>query len=134
MSEQNVELVRKGIEAFNRQDLTAGLALWSDDGELDWSRSNGPLKGVYRGHDGLERFWKEFWATFEGVVIEPEEFIESGTDVVVVNTARIRGRDGIEVIAKSAFVFTVEDGLQTRLQMFQEKTEALQAVGLSEQA
>jgi len=43
----------------------------------------------------------------------------------------MRGRDGIEVIAKSAFVFTVEDGLHTRLQMFQERTEAFEAAGLS---
>ena len=50
MSEENVEIVRRGIEAFNGQELEASLALWSTDAEVGWSRSNGPLKGVYRGH------------------------------------------------------------------------------------
>ena len=42
------------------------------------------------------------------------------------------GRDGIEVVARSTFVFTVENGLQTRIQMFQERADALEAAGLSE--
>jgi len=49
MSEENVETVRRQNEAWNRQDLTAWLASFHPDGELDWSRSRGPLKGVYRG-------------------------------------------------------------------------------------
>ena len=40
----NIEIVRRGIEAFNRRDLTAALALWSSDAEIDWSRANGPFK------------------------------------------------------------------------------------------
>ncbi len=132
MSQQNVEVVRRSIDAFNRKDLTAALAPWTSDGELDWSRSNGPLKGVYRGHQGLETFWKEFWSTFEAVVIETHGVTQTGSEVVVPNTAHMRGRDGIEVIAKSAFVFTVDQGLLTRLRMFQEEADALQAVGLSE--
>ena len=132
MSEENVELVRRGIEAFNRRDLRASLALWSDDAEVDWSRSNGPLKGVYRGHRGLESFWHEFWSTFESVEIEAHGFRQTDSQVVVPNTAYMRGRDGIEVVAKSAFVFTLEHGLTTRLQMFQEQAEALEAARLSE--
>ena len=132
MSQENVEIVRRSIEAFNRRDLTAALALWDTDAELDWSRSTGPLKGVYRGHRGLETFWKEFWSTFEEVVLETHEFTQAGSEVVVPNTAHMSGRDGIKVIAESAFVFTVEQGLQTRLRMFQERAEALEAAGVSE--
>jgi ketosteroid isomerase-like protein len=51
---------------------------------------------------------------------------------VVPNTAHMRGRDGVEVIARSTFVYTVEDGQITRLRMFQERAEALEAAGLSE--
>jgi hypothetical protein len=103
------------------------LALWNPDGELDWS-----LKGVYRGHDGLESFWNEFWSTFEVVEIETDEFMEVGSGVVVPNTAHLRGRDGIEVVAKSTFVFTLESGLIARLQMFQGRAEALEALRRSE--
>ena len=59
-------------------------------------------------------------------------FAEAGSEVVVSNTAHVRGREGIEVVARSTFVFTVENGQITRLRMFQERAEALEAAGLSE--
>jgi len=130
--EENVESVRRHNEAWNRRDLTNWLASFSCGGEIDWSRSRGPLKGVYRGHRGLESFWHEFWSTFESVEIEAHGFRQTDSQVVVPNTAYMRGRDGIEVVAKSAFVFTLEHGLTTRLQMFQEQAEALEAARLSE--
>jgi len=128
MSEEIIEVVRRGFEAFNRRDLAAALALWSPDAELDWSRSKGPLKGIYRGHQGLESFWNEFWSAFQTVKIEIHEPTQIDRCVVVPNTAHMRGRDGIEVVARSTFVFTVENGLQTRVEMFQEQAEALEAV------
>jgi ketosteroid isomerase-like protein len=132
MSQENVEIVRRHIEAWNRRDLPTLLALWRSDAEIDWSRARGPLKGVYRGHREREAFWTEFWSTFEVVEVELSDFTETGPHVVALNTARMRGRYGIEVIARSAFVYTVEDGQITRLRMFQERAEALEAAGLRE--
>jgi len=132
MSPDKVEIVRREAQAFNRRDLTQALALWSPDGEIDWSHSLGPLKGIYRGHAGLETFWDEFWSTFEVVEVEIHGLTDVGGDVVAPNTARLRGREGIEVVARSTFVYTVESGQITRLRMFQERVEALQAAGLRE--
>ena len=132
MSEQNVEIVRRHTEAWNRRDLTAWLALFSSGAEIDWSRSRGPLKGAYRGRDELEVFWDAFWSTFEDVQVEMHGFTKVGSEVVVPNTAHIRGRQGIEVVARSTFVFTVENGQITRFRMFQERAEALEAAGLRE--
>jgi ketosteroid isomerase-like protein len=132
MSQENVEIVRRGIEAWNRRDLTTISAQWRSDGEIDWSRARGPLKGVYRGHAERETFWNGFWSTFEDVKLEPHGFTEAGSEVVVSNTAHARGREGVEVIARSTFVYTVENGQITRIRMFQERAEALEAAGLSE--
>jgi ketosteroid isomerase-like protein len=115
MSWENVEVVRTGIEAWNRRDLTAWLASFRPDGEIDWSRSRGPLKGVYRGHGELEAFWDAWWSMFEEIQLETHGFAEAGSEVVVPNTAHLRGREGIGVVARSAFVFTVEDGQVTCL-------------------
>ena len=133
MSEENVETVRRYNDAWNRRDLTAWLALLGSGAEVDWSRSRGPLKGVYRGPGELEVFWDAFWSTFEYVQVEYHGFTEVGSEVVVPNTAHVRGRQGIEVVARSTFVFTVENGRITRLRMFQDQAEALEAAGLSEQ-
>jgi ketosteroid isomerase-like protein len=51
MSEENVEIVRRSFEAWNRRDLTTWLTLYRSDAEVDYSRSRSPFKGVYRGHD-----------------------------------------------------------------------------------
>jgi ketosteroid isomerase-like protein len=132
MSQENVAIVRRGMEAWNRQDLTTWLAVFGSDAEIDWSRSRGPLRGVYRGHTELETFGDEWWSMFDDIRFETHGFTESGSQVVVPNTARLRGRDGIEVVARSTFVFTVEGGQITCLRMFQERDEALEAAGLSE--
>ncbi|MDF2691794.1 MAG: hypothetical protein K0S65_177 [Labilithrix sp.] len=55
-----------------------------------------------------------------------------GSDVVIASTARARGREGIEVITTSAFVFTVDDAQITRVRMYQDLADALAAVALSE--
>ena len=75
-------------------------------------------------------FFDDFWSTFQSGHFETYDVAEAGSEVVVSNTAHIRGRDGIEVNARSTFVFTVENGQVTRLRMFQERAEALEAAGL----
>ena len=133
MSQENVEVVRRHIETWNRRDLTTWLALYSPDAEIDWTRARGPLKGVYRGPGERETLWNEFFFTFEEAKIEtPQGFTDAGSEVVVSNTTHFRGREGIEVTASSTWVFTVENGQITRLRMFQERAEALEAAGLSE--
>jgi ketosteroid isomerase-like protein len=132
MSEKNVEVVRRHFAAWNHADMNAWVATFGADGEIDWLRSRGPLKGVYRGHRGVTTFWGEFWSTFEEVQVDVHGFTEAGSEVVVSNTAHMRGREGIEVSAKSTFVFTVENGKITRQRLFQERAEALEAAGLSE--
>ena len=132
MSGENVEAVWRLNEAWNRRDLITWLASFSSGGEIDWSRSRGPLKGVYCGRGELQIFWDAFWSTFEDVQVEYHGLTEVGAEVVVPNTAHIRGREGIEVVARSTFVFTVEKGRITRLRLFQERAEALEAAGRSE--
>jgi ketosteroid isomerase-like protein len=132
MSQENVEVVRRHSEAWNRRDLMTLFSLWRSDAEIDWSRSRGPLKGVYRGHRELETFWSEFWSTFEVVELELSDFRQTGPYVVASNTAHMRGRDGVEVTARSTSVYTVENGQVTRLRLFQERAEALEAAGLRE--
>jgi ketosteroid isomerase-like protein len=132
MSKENVEIVQQNLEAFNRRDLPTLLSLNGSDVEIDWSRSQSPFKGIYRGHREMETFFDVFWTTFEEVQLEPHDFTEAGSEVVVLNTAHMRGRDGIEVSARTALVYTVENGQITCLRLFDEEDEALEAVGLSE--
>ena len=124
--------MRQAIAAYNGRDLDAIRAINHPDVELDWSASRGLEAGIYRGAEEVIGFYENFLGTFEEVHIEADRFIESGNSVVVPNVARIRGRDGIETIARSAFVFEVRDGLIARIRLYQGTREALDALGLRE--
>jgi ketosteroid isomerase-like protein len=89
---------------------------------------------VYRGHGEIRAFMEGFLAAWDEVRIEivdgPVE-VEEGL-VITENVAHLRGRDGIEVQARSTWLITIRDGEQTSLTLYQTKQEALQAAGLRE--
>ena len=132
MSQENVEIVRRSLEAFARRDVEALRSLNDPGMELDWSESKGWLAGIYRGFDEALRFYEGYFQAFEATVIEPDHFIETDESVVVPNVAHQRGRDGIEVSARGTFVFTLRDRKIIRIRLYQETDEALKAVGLEE--
>jgi ketosteroid isomerase-like protein len=132
MSHENVEIVRRAIEAFNRGDFDAALQDVALDATIDFSRSRGPDAGVYVGHDAIRRFWTDMTEAFERHTMIPDEFLFHGEYVVVPITSRMTGRGGIEVEATTATVATLRDGRMVRWTMYQEKQEALKAAGLEE--
>jgi ketosteroid isomerase-like protein len=132
MSQENVDVVRRSLEAFTSRDVEALRSLNDPRMELDWSESKGWLAGVYRGFDEALRFYEGYFQAFEATVIEPDQFIEAGESIVVPNIAHQRGRDGIEVSARGTFVFTLRDHKIIRIRLYQETDDALKAVGLEE--
>jgi uncharacterized protein len=128
--EENIEVVRQTLDAYSRRDLETLRALSHPDVELDWSASRGSLADVYRGFDEAERFYAEYYETFEEIVVVPVRFVTAGDSVVVPNVAHQRGRDGIELSARSTLVFTLRAARITRTCLFQHEDEALMSVGL----
>jgi ketosteroid isomerase-like protein len=132
MSQQNIDVVRRSIEAYNKRDFEALELINDPDVELDWSASHGFQAGVYRGWEEVMGFYRNFLGTFEKVEVEPEHFVEAGDLVVVPNSAQVQGRDGIETTAHSALVFEVRGGRIARICLYQETGEALEAAGVEE--
>jgi ketosteroid isomerase-like protein len=134
MSQENVEIVRRSTDAYNRRDLEGILENWAPDAVLDWSNSRGFDAGVYRGHDEIRAVTQRFLANWDEVRIEivdgPVE-VEDGV-LITENVVYLRGRDGIEVQARSAWLITIRDGEQTSITLYQTKREALEAAGLKE--
>ena len=133
MSQENVEKVRRGFAEYNRGDVEGALQEWAPDAVWDWSNGHGFDAGVYRGRDEIRAFWQERSAAWEENRFEIVDLVEVGDDrVIVENVAYLRGRDGIEVEARSAWLVTFQDGEQISLTLFQTMREALEAAGLSE--
>jgi ketosteroid isomerase-like protein len=132
MSQENVEIVRRAIEAFSRGDLDAAVQDSDPDVEVDWSKSRGVEAGVYRGVEETRRFWATFHEAFEQIVVLLDELIEHGEHVIVCDRSRMWGRDGIEVAARNVTVATVRDGRIIAWRLCSDRDEALKAVGLEE--
>lgn len=131
MSKENVEIVRRQNEAFNRGDAGGVLEL-SDPSIEWWDREDDPGAGVHRGHDGLKTALEEL-ADLAELHIEPKEFIDAGDYVVV--PVRLTGRgqtSGVSFEEHEVHVFRLRDGKITELREYREKGEALEAVGLAE--
>jgi hypothetical protein len=129
MSQENVEIVRAVVDAVNRADWDAGFRPAAPGFEMDFSRALGPYRGVYR-LDQARGFVADFTATFESFQVEVDELIDAGEHVIFLGTLYFRGRDGIEATVSAKQVWTIRDGAGERLVMYQERQEALEAVGL----
>jgi ketosteroid isomerase-like protein len=131
MSQENVEVVRRALDAFCERDLEQVTRYWDPEIEIDWSRSPGVEAGVYRGLEPARGFVSTFLETFDRIVIVPYDVVAYGDHVVVPHRVRLSGRDGITVEARGVLVHTLRDGRVIGLTMYRERDEALKAVGLA---
>jgi ketosteroid isomerase-like protein len=130
MSRANVALVRAVVDAWNRGDIDDAISHCDPDFEIDFTRSIGPERGTYRGHDGFRKLVGSYLDVFDEITFEADHFIDAGDDVVMPHVGTVRHRDGITASVTSVFVWTVKDGRLTRFCMFNSRDEALAAVGL----
>jgi ketosteroid isomerase-like protein len=82
MSQEYVELHRRAIDAFNRRDLDAFLALTDPDVEFISRIVELEGGGPYRGHDGIRRWWEDLFGVFPDFSAKVEEVQDLG-DVTV---------------------------------------------------
>jgi ketosteroid isomerase-like protein len=131
MSEENVVVARRVIQALDRGDLSGAMKDAAADFVFDFSRSISPEQGVY-GRDDLPRLVETFFGDWESQRYEPGEFIEAGNRLITPMKTYLRGRDGIEVQTRFAWLWSFRDGRIERVTFFQDRAEALEAAGLSE--
>jgi ketosteroid isomerase-like protein len=131
MSQHDVQLVRRAMEAWNREDLDALIPL--SDPEVEFVSIFAGMEGrTYRGHDGLRRYFADMedaWAEF---IREIEEVRDAGSDQVVV-FFRLRGTaraSGVPVDERVTTVFHLRAGRLRRMVVYRDRDDALKAAGL----
>jgi ketosteroid isomerase-like protein len=137
MSEENVEIVRRLYDADERADLATVYSIL--DEEIEWDMARGPyaelgLDAIYRGHEGVRKFWREWFSVWGRVEFSYDEFIDAGEKVLVVLRQRMRGKlSGIELSMDSYVqAWTLSEGKVVRMEFFPTREEALEVAGLSE--
>ena len=132
MSQENVELVRRVCDAFNRRDIAAFLELLDPD--VEWVPILAVLEGrVYRGHEEIRGWIKDLATDWEFFEVSYEEMRDLGDRVLVFGHWRARGRtSGGQSEQPGTWLYEMKKGKVVRLQTFTNRDEALEAVGLSE--
>ena len=137
MSQETVELARRGFEAFNRIYTEGAPDFWELlDPEVEWIPMSALLmRTSYHGHAAVRQWIEEMrrdWTAFE---VRPERFIDLGDDrVLALGSWRAQGRKGGALldIPQAAWLVQIREGRLVAVRTFTERTKALEAAGLRE--
>ena len=134
MSQENVGIVRESWDAWLRGDLAGVLATCAPDVVWDLTHFREWPDAVYVGPAGVRQFLAEWLDVWDGFEVGVDEFrVAPDGRVVALAWQRGKGRhSGLAMEMKWAVILTVRKGLITRFDNYDERKEALEAVGLSE--
>jgi ketosteroid isomerase-like protein len=133
MSEENVDVLHQAIDAFNRRDLDAFLALCDPDVEFISYLAQVEGGDPYRGHDGVQDWWERLLAVYPDFRAEIEEARDLGDRTIA--RARVHGR-GVESDAPMDQTMwqlaEYRHGKTIGWRFFTSEADALEAAGLEE--
>jgi ketosteroid isomerase-like protein len=133
MSQQNVEIARRSLEAMADRDVEELLSLYAPEIELLPLTGTLVGSGGYRGHSGVRNYFAEAKAVWDVVRPEPEAMHAVGDDVIVFGHCAIRGKASkLETREAMAWVITVRDGKVVRHRACRTAADALEAAGMQE--
>jgi ketosteroid isomerase-like protein len=131
VSQENVEIVRRGWEAFNRGD-PAFLADFAEDAEFE-EDSAFPEAAVFRGREQIMGYITGFQEQMRDHRFEVEKVHDLGDQVLALLHETARGASsGIDVDQRPAFLFHFRDGRIVRMRAYLDRAEAFRAVGLEQ--
>jgi ketosteroid isomerase-like protein len=132
VSQENVELARRGTDALSRHDFEAVAEVM--DPLIEWNGQR-ELPGA-ASHHGVEAVLRHLRATFEDMAdfrVEGQQFVEAGDYVVVTSRVRAKGRASGAPVERVTFsVNEYRAGRLVRVSIYATKAEPLAAVGLEE--
>jgi ketosteroid isomerase-like protein len=128
VASENLEIVKRGFDAFNERGIAGIIPLIHSDFEATTPPSLASEPDTYRGPDGIRRWFDSFDEVMDEIRWEPHRFREVGDRVVVEFTLRARGKTtGLDFGQDAVMVWEIRDGMASRLDLFQSLDEALVA-------
>ena len=133
MSQENVEVAERAMDAFNRRDLHAFTQSMTLDIEWFPALERGLDGGGYRGHDGVAAYFANLEVTWKELRFHSDEYRDLGEQVLALGCIRGRGNSsGVPVDAPMGIVWDFRGPEVFRARSFLTWDEALKAVGLEE--
>jgi len=131
--DENVEIVRRNLDAFNRRDIDAYVSTIAPDFVLH-SQFAGVEGGAYHGHADIPRYFEDLAEAWHAYRAEPRGLAEgeNGRVACELGTRAQAERSGIQMTKRIGAVFSVQAGKIVRIDVYPARAEALEAVGLRE--
>jgi uncharacterized protein len=108
--EQNIELVKKGYEAFTAGDVEAVMSLLDEN--IEWIQpGESAVSGTYHGKREIGEYMSRL--AEKSTTVNPRRFLADG-DTVVVLSETTAGNE----TSQDADVFTIRDGKLVRAQVY----------------
>jgi ketosteroid isomerase-like protein len=127
-----IEAFLRGVDAINRLDVDAALALTHEECVFEPLRSQ--TEGAFVGHEGMRRFLADTAQTFQMFKVTYPDLRDLGDErLLAIGTIRMRGREsGVETDVLSTAIVEFRDGRMLRYQDLADRRLALQVAGLSD--
>jgi hypothetical protein len=131
MSQENLEIMRSGIAAWNRRDAQLWLTYAAP--EIEWVPA-GPAaveQAIYKGYDEVARGLAAVWDSWEVFKFAESEVRDLGDWVLWLGHVKMRGGTShVELDQEFALHSLLGDGKFIRIQAFLSWREAVEAAGL----
>jgi ketosteroid isomerase-like protein len=130
MSQENVEIVRASLEAWNERDIDAQRERYAED-VVTWPPKGWPEEGPFVGRDTVMAQWERMRGLWDEDQVEMlTDYIDAADRVAVRMTWR--DRSGSRAETGSTAIFTIREGRIRVAEFFWDHAEALETLGLSE--
>jgi len=132
MSQENVETVLNGYARYNAGERRPELWFWHEDAEYHVARED-PDSTTRRGIDAIRRQFERWHEAYPDLNVEPLEAKGHGDRVFL--WVRFTGHgaaSGVPMQMELAHVYTMRDGKAAKAVEYFDRSEALEAAGLSE--
>ena len=131
MSQENVDVVRAGLAAWNAGDMDA-VRETHDPNVIARALEGWPEPGPFVGRDEVMRQFERLRAAWDADALEPiSDFLDAG-DRVIVRVILHGAGFGPEVNLECTIVYTVRERRVFYIEYFWNHDAALEAAGLSE--
>jgi ketosteroid isomerase-like protein len=133
MSQENVELAQRGLDALNRGEVDAVIDLC--DPEVQWIAIPGFLPDAedFHGRAGVRAWFDKVGEVLRGLRWEVEEITGADERLMVALKLHATGRaSGIEREFRIFQAWTIRNGKLVRLESYLSREEALEAAGVQE--
>jgi ketosteroid isomerase-like protein len=128
VSEASLDLVRRWLEASNREDVQGFVELWDPQCEFFTLTGSRLSDAPYRGHAGVRRYREERTEVWAELRIEADELREVGDRAVVIGHLCGRGRgSGVEMDHALGLVFDFRGDRVLRVRSYPDPAQALEA-------